>query len=92
MSDPIEERRNPPAYDIRAEVQAGVIAGMNQVLTNHDTMKAFWGAGYEQLTGHAADGASKWVGRRVLTWIATTALTVAVGYLLAQSVIPGMKK
>jgi len=93
MSEEFPERRiKPYDYDIQAMVEAGVVAGMNKVLSDRATMKAFWGAGYEQLSNHASDGATKWVGRRIITWIATTALTLAVGYLLAQSVIPGMKK
>ena len=88
----LERRQCPAMAAIQSEVSAGVVDGMRAVFADKESMQAFWSVGYDALAIHAADGASKWLGRRILTWFVTAAFTAAAIYLLAQGALPGLKK
>lgn len=51
---------------ITEAVAAGVTQAVTALLRDKELMHEFWQMGYEQMTGHAGDGASKWVGKRIL--------------------------
>lgn len=78
MSDPTEsvvvDRRNP--NEMQAAVTAGVVAGIKQMLADPEFVKSFWQRGFEELSTHTGNGATQWVGKRLLT-IAITAMTTA---------------
>lgn len=67
---------------ITVAVSDGVELGFKRLLEDEDLMKKFWAAGYKELTDHAGSGASQWIGRRILTALASALLVVALAYLL----------
>jgi len=75
MSDPdFQERRN--TAELQAAVTAGVVAGMKQMAQDEAFVSSFWRHGFEELSKHSSNGASQWIGKRLLT-IAITAITTA---------------
>ena len=42
----------------------------------------FWQSGFEAFQKRTCDGASKWIGARILVWLASAALVVALTYLI----------
>lgn len=54
---------------IRSQVAQGVTEGVRALLEDEETMKQFWRSGYEELITHGGNGASQWLGKRILTWL-----------------------
>jgi hypothetical protein len=57
-------------------VSRGVERALRSVLADQHLVESFWEKGYAELTKHAGNNASQWVGRRILVSI-IGALTVA---------------
>lgn len=76
---------------LRAEVSAGVVDGLKTLLSDEKAIKEFWRGGYTELSEHTSNGASQWVGKRVLTWFVTAIFTAAAVYLLTKGNSPGPK-
>ena len=57
-------------------IARGIEQGLRAVLNDRGLVESFWERGYSELTKHAGNNASQWVGRRILISI-IGALTVA---------------
>ena len=71
-----EDRRQ-----ISPEAQAFEDA-LRRVLADDDVVRAFWHRGYRELTEHAGNGASQWLGRRILTTIIVSVVTAGLVWLI----------
>lgn len=67
---------------ITVAVSDGVALGFKRLLEDEDLMKKFWAAGYRELTDNAGSRASQWIGKRILTALASALLVLALGYLI----------
>lgn len=76
---------------LRAEVSAGVVDGIKTLLADERAIKEFWRGGYTELSEHTSNGATQWVGKRILTWFVTGIFTLAAVYLLTKGTAPGSK-
>lgn len=76
-----EERRarGMPTQQIMQSAFSGAI---REVLADEKVTKAFWEAGYKQLQEHALNSGSQWIGKRMLTAIATALLAGILVYML----------
>jgi hypothetical protein len=72
----VEDRRDPTP-----SAQAFEIA-MRHILDDDELVRSFWHRGYKELTDHAENGASQWVGRRILTAIIVAVVTAGVVWLV----------
>lgn len=72
---------------ISAGVSDGVTRALNDFMKNPENVKAFWKAGYNELTDHAGNAASQWVGKRILTTLVVTAFTACLVWLLRTGAI-----
>lgn len=81
MTDP---RKMQPEDNerITVAVSDGVALGFKRLLEDEDLMKKFWAAGYRELTDNAGSRASQWIGKRILTALASALLVLALGYLI----------
>lgn len=70
------ERRN---HAIDERMADAVEAAMRRVLADNDLRSAFWRSGYEELSAHAGNGASQWIGKRLL--IAAVWAVVSAGLI-----------
>lgn len=77
MQPPDDERLTP------TDIADAVETAMRNVLTDPDVRRDFWRAGYEEMSQHAARGATQWVGRRIVSAIG--------GALLAAGIWLGFK-
>ena len=65
-------------------IAASVERALRRVLSDPELRRQFWEAGYRELTEHAGNNASQWVGKRLLT-SAILALTTALIVWLVRS-------
>jgi hypothetical protein len=72
----MEERRA-----VSAEAQAFESA-LRRVLADDELVRAFWHRGYAELTAHAGNGASQWIGKRILTAMVVSVVTAGLVWLI----------
>ena len=58
---------------ITAGMATGVVAGFKTLVADKQFCEQFWSSGFKELAKHTSDGASQWIGKRVLTWLITAA-------------------
>lgn len=63
-------------------VKAGVIDGVHALAKDSDFLDTFWERGFQRMTSHAQAGASQWIGKRLLTAIFVSLLTVSITVLV----------
>ena len=55
------------ADKIRQAVREGVADGFKDMLSDKELVASFWQGGYTEFVKHSSNGASQWVGKRILT-------------------------
>lgn len=80
-----QERRN--TAELQAAVAAGVVAGMKQMAQDEQFVSSFWRHGFEELSKHSSNGASQWIGKRLLTIFITAVTTAGVVWLVKTGAI-----
>lgn len=75
-----KERRSGDGMQIA--MQTAFASAIREVLADEKVTKAFWEAGYKQLQEHALNSGSQWIGKRMLTAIATALLAGILVYML----------
>lgn len=88
MSDDLaefRERRDTEA--LQKAITAGVVAGIKQITEDEKFVAAFWKQGFEQLAQHSGNGASQWVGKRLLTILITSVAGVCIVWLVKTGAI-----
>lgn len=76
-----EERRARP-MPTQKVIQTAFAGAIREVLSDEKVTKAFWEQGYKQLQEHALNSGSQWIGKRMLTAIATALLAGILVYML----------
>ena len=80
-----KERRDTVA--LQAAITAGVVAGIKQITEDERFVKSFWKQGFEELAAHSGNGASQWIGKRLLTIFITAVTTAGIVWLVKTGVI-----
>jgi len=62
-------------------VANGIELGIRRLLTDEDLMGVFWERGFKELISHASNGASQWIGRRILTGLVLAMVTAGLVWL-----------
>jgi len=75
-----QERRN--SIELQAAVTAGVVAGLKQLTQDETFVASFWRHGFEELSKHSSNGASQWIGKRLLTIFITAVTTAGIVWLV----------
>ena len=75
-------RRASDHEDLPHTLKTAIKEAMYEVLRDPELSAAFWKRGYQELTSHAGNSASQWIGRRILTAVMTALLVFTVGYLV----------
>lgn len=73
--------------DVKSAMRDGFLEGVKVLMQDKDFAKSFWQQGYEQLTQHAGNGASQWVGKRILTALVVAVTTACVIWLVKTGAI-----
>jgi len=68
--------------EIQEAVAAGVARAMDAALDDQHRIQKFWRTGFDELAGHASNGASQWVGKRILTAMIAAVATVSLVWLV----------
>lgn len=73
--------------ELQAAVTAGVVAGIQQMSKDEAFIGLFWRHGFEELTKHSSNGASQWIGKRLLTIFITAITTAGIVWLVKTGAI-----
>jgi hypothetical protein len=68
--------------EIEEAVAAGVARAMDAALSDQHRIQKFWRTGFDELSSHASNGASQWVGKRILTALIAAIATVSLVWLV----------
>jgi len=79
------ERRN--TAELQAAVAAGIVTGLKQLTQDEAFVASFWRHGFEELSKHSSNGASQWIGKRLLTIFVTAVTTAGVVWLVKTGAI-----
>lgn len=80
-----KDRRDNAA--LQAAITAGVVAGIKQITEDDKFVSSFWKKGFEELATHSGNGASQWVGKRLLTILVTSIAGVCIVWLVKTGAI-----
>jgi len=65
-------------------ISKAVEQGMRRALSDPELRSSFWRAGYDQLSSHATNGISQWIGKRVLMILIAAALSASIGWAVVS--------
>ena len=85
LLDRIAELCDAKGKNMEAAVRNGSAAGLKDVLDDKEQTKKFWKSGFDELSEHTSNGASQWVGKRLLTWLIVGAITILATWLLRNN-------
>lgn len=84
-----DERRAPCDLTYMRETLAdAIVIALKRTAHDQDFARSFWRTGYVELSAHAGNGASQWIGKKLAVWAATA----IVGSLLIWLVKTGAIK
>lgn len=63
-------------------IATSVERAMRRVIADPELTRKFWEQGYQELASHASNGASQWIGRRILTAIVVAVVTAGIVWLV----------
>lgn len=81
--DALERREREAANTIRSAVREGI----QDALRDDELARRFWAAGYQHLSGHATNGISQWIGKRVLMALIAAALSASIAWAVVTGKI-----
>ena len=67
---------------IAAAVRDGVHSGFKALMDDDEAVEKFWKGGYSELTKHASEASSQWVGKRILAALVTAAFVWSMTWLV----------
>lgn len=68
--------------ELQEDVTAGVVAAVKELLRDKQVSEQFWKTGYDSLAEHSANGASQWIGKRILTAFIVAITTAGIIWLV----------
>ena len=88
MSDEFAEfKEGRDTEALQKAITAGVVAGIKQIADDDKFVATFWKQGFEELAKHSGNGASQWVGKRLLTILVTSVAGVCIVWLVKTGAI-----
>jgi len=78
----IERRANDYLSRELRNVSEAMELALRNVAQDKGLIAAFWKRGYEELTSHAGNNASQWIGKRLLTSVVLALTTAAIVWLV----------
>jgi hypothetical protein len=72
---------------LRTDIATGVADGIKAILADDATVQKFWRRGYDELADHAGNGASQWLGKRILTSFVLAVVVAGLTWLLKSGAL-----
>lgn len=63
-------------------VAKGVELAIRRIMEDEELKTKFWKAGFDELSKHATNQGSQWVGKRLLTGVVTAGVTAGLIWLI----------
>lgn len=73
---------------IKDDVSEGVQAGVKALASDPTFGEAFWARGFENLSKHATNSTSQWIGKRLLTALVVAVVTGGITWLVKTGRMP----
>jgi hypothetical protein len=80
--DRLADLKGDQSEAMEAAVRRGVSAGVREAMKDEAMTTDFWRRGFNELAKHSSDGASQWVGKRILTALIVAGLIWGVTWLV----------
>lgn len=74
-------------HQLQDAIAKGIQDGLRAALKDKELVTHFWRDGFEELSARSADGASQWIGKRLMTWLAVAVLAAALAWLVRSGAI-----
>lgn len=87
LADRVADLCSQKDSQLQEAVERGIQAGMRAALKDKELVAHFWRDGFDELTARSAEGASQWVGKRLLTWLAVALLAAIMAWLARSGAI-----
>lgn len=75
------------AESMTGAVRDGIKAAIMDMADDEKFSEAFWKQGFEQLSNHAGNASSQWVGKRILTALIAAVVTVGIAWLVKSGAL-----
>jgi len=62
-------------------------SALRRILTDDELVRAFWHRGFVELSSHAGNGASQWIGKRIITALVVSVVTAGVVWLVKSGAL-----
>ena len=77
-----EDMQRRQARELEGVVARGFEQGLRKIINDPEITAKFWSSGFDKLSSHAGDGASKWLGKRLLTMFLFAVVGLGVTWLV----------
>lgn len=74
-------------YAMTVGIEEGIIRGFDRVFNDPERCRKFWQSGFDVMFDHSRENTSKWIGSRILTWLATVIAIGLLGWLAKNGVL-----
>ena len=72
---------------MKTQITEAIVDALKRVADDPEFSKRFWQRGFIELSGHASNTTSQWIGRKIAIWVATAMLGWLVVYLVKSGAI-----
>ena len=72
---------------MRDSLADAIVTALKRVANDPDFSKAFWQRGYTELAEHSSNGASQWLGKKIMVWAATAIVGSLIIWLVKTGAI-----
>jgi len=71
----------------RETITEAIVDALKRTADDPEFSKRFWQRGFVELSGHASNAGSQWIGKKIMVWAATALLGWLVIYLVRSGAI-----
>lgn len=82
-----EKRQQHDLSQFRDAVAEAIVIALKKTANDPDFCKAFWHKGYLELAEHSSNGASQWLGKKLLVWAATAMVASLIVWLVKTGAV-----
>jgi len=68
----------------KEKLVSAISEAIKGIINDEETVKKFWEGGYKELTTHASNASSQWVGKRILAAVITALFIWSMSWLVTN--------
>ena len=83
----VERRTDIDLDALKIVLTDSIVLALKRTAEDDEFSKKFWQRGFVELSQHSANGASQWVGKRLLTWMVVAVTSACIVWLVRSGAI-----